>query len=713
MLTLVDSRRIGAFTVYRDTSYQDGQRSYTSRFFALPDLPRLARDVDGGPAWDFLWFRAQPGQEADGAAGGGLVTLTVELGPTADERAMLEQAIPGAFDGQAPAAVELAPVPFRAGSVALAVAGEGAGPDGELAGQVAGSGPARLAGWERASFAVQLTRDGAAVAGQAVEAGLALFHVSYDLLFEAHLDDVQLRVWCDVRSSLRVVTDRLATGSVDPGELRERLTAERLAGTELITEQPVPPEDRQTLERLGQQLLEATLASALFELDGEEAGQPGLLVDGQLGRPRAYSTTMETRLNHTFTQSFPVERRVVLDGLLRLEAEGAQLASRLRRVDLDGGFFRIMEVKVYCTVDFQHDVVETVKVTMAYDATGPSGRVRRTAELVFREGSTVQTFRFDLASPDQRAFRYDVDVWYRSDPEPTHLSFPEAEATSVVLDLDRLGVLRVDVELRDVPFAAVRTAVVDLVHPPTGLSHRMVLDGGRPSGTWEAVVRQAPGPYRYQVAWVTPTDRVEEPWHDATSARLALDAPPELWRTASVELISAGDFTELAQIVVDLRTGPEDGQVESLTFTEPGQTLTWEPRTGDPAGFRYQVRRTVLYRDGTVHPGGWEDDDRPVLVVRDLLLFEVTVVARLLDLGGTVALALVELELDGGAEGGRQRTTLVVRDRAEQPRWKARLPSPDRHDYRHRLTLVARDGQRTVSPWREGREGFLVLRPEE
>ena len=713
MLTLADSRRIGAFTVYRDTTYQDGRRSYTSRFFVLPDLPRLARDVDGGPAFDFLWYRALPGQEVGGDAGGGLVTLTVELGPTADERAMLEQAIPAAYAGQAPAAVELVPIPFRAGTVDLAVAGETEEAAGELTEQVAGSGPARLSGWERASFAVELTRDGAALLWQAIEAGMALFQVRYDLRFDAHLDDVQLRVWCDVRSSLGVVADRLASGSIDPAELRERLTAERLAGTELTSEQPIPPEERETLERLGQQLLEATLANAMFDLDGAEDGQPGLRVDGRVGRPRAYTTTMETHLNHTFTQSFPVERRAVLDGVLRLDAEGAQMASRLRKIDLDGGFFRIMEVKVYCTVDFQHDLVETVKVTMVYEATGPSGRVRRTAELVFREGSTAQTFRFDLASPDQRAFRYDVDVWYRSDPEPTHLSFPETDATAVVLDLDQLGVLRVDVELRDVPFAAVRTAVVDLVHPPTGRSHRLVLDGGRPSGTWEAVVGQGPGAYRYQVAWVTPTDRMEEPWRDATSRRLALDAPTELWRTTSVQLIAAGDFTELAQIAVDLRTGPEDGEVESLTFTQPGQTLTWAPPTADPAGFRYQVQRTLVYRDGTVHRSDWEDDDRPVLVVRDLLLFEVGVVPRLLDLGGSVALALVELELVGESVGTQKRTTLVIRDRSEQPRWRVRLGSPDDRAYRYRLTLVAPGGPRTEFPWREAQDGFLVLRPEE
>jgi hypothetical protein len=697
VLTLADGQRLGAYTVFRDSIFDGAKRSYTSSFYVLPDSPRLGRDADGGPAFDFLWYRAPP----ETANAGGLVTLTVDLAPSDDERASLEQAIAAAYPSEPPAAIQVLPVPFRDGTVEVTFAGESG--NGDFATQVAGSGPARLAGWQRATFAVAMTRDGAALLWKTIQDGPAVFQVRYDLVFDAHLDDIRLRVWCDVRSSLRVASDELAAGSLDPSALRETLTTQHLAGMELVSERPIPPEDEETLQRLGNQILESTLASALFE--------PGAGSDGSLTRLRPYAAEMETRLNHTFTQSFPVERHAVLESLIRLDGGAQDLGNRLRQIDLDGGFFRVMEVKVYCTVDFANDPIETVKATVIYEATGETGPVRRTSELVFREGVPVQTARFDLAAPDQRSYRYDVDVYYR-DAAPVTLSFPPGDATAVVLDLDGLGVLRVDVELRDVPFDVVRSVVVDLSHGRSGLSRKMILDGRRTSDTWEAVVRTEPGPYTYRVAWITDRGRIEQPALDSTAPRLLLDAPDELRETTTkVLLVSAGDFSQLAEIVVELRTGADSSDVASLSFTEAGHTETWQPALTDPDHLQYEVRTTLVYRDGTREESAWGSDDRPVHVVRDALRFQVSVVPRLLDLGGSIALALLELAFDDDEADVHAHQTLAIRDRNEKPQWNLRLGAPDRHTYRYRSTLVAKDGSRATSDWREAEDSILVLQP--
>jgi hypothetical protein len=700
MLTLTGGRRISAFTVFRDSIYDGEQRIFTPTFYALPDAPRLATDAAGGPAFDFLWYRTPPDAAANGA--GGLVTLTVELAPTDDERTQLEQGIAAAFADEPLGTIQVLPVPFRDGTVALAFAGESA--NGDFAAHVAGSGPARLAGWQRGTFAVTMTRDGAALLWQAIDNGAATFEVRYDLVFEAHLADVRLRVWCDVRSSLEVAADRLAGEALDPAALRQTLTSQGLAGTELLSEEPLPPDDEETLARLGQDLLDAALRSALFEANGSGNGSPPRL--------RPYAVEMETSLNHTFTQSFPVERHAVLDGLIRLDGGTQALGSRVRRLDLDGGFFRVMEVKVYCTVDFAQDPIDTVKATMVYEATGSSGPVRRSTELVFGEGTPVQTFRFDLAAPDQRTYRYDVDVYYRGVP-PARLSFAPTDATAVVLDLDGLGLLRVEVELRDVPFEVVGSVVVDLRHAASGAAKRLILDGRRLSDRWDAVVGEAPGPYSYAVAWVTDSGRIEQPWAESTMRRLQLDAPPELRRTGSVQLVSAGDFSQLAQILVELRTGPDDGSPASFAFTGAGQTQTWQPRTADPVGLRYEVKTTVEYSDGSRQEPEWRADDRPVFVVRDVLRFDVTVIARLLDVLDTATLALVDLAFDDDQAGIHERRTLAISDRAEEPHWSFRLGAPERHTYRHQLTVVAPDGSRKPFGWREAQDSILVLRADE
>jgi hypothetical protein len=255
--------------------------------------------------------------------------------------------------------------------------------------------------------------------------------------------------------------------------------------------------------------------------------------------------------------------------------------------------------------------------------------------------------------------------------------------------------------------------VVDLEYPPLGLTHRLILDGETPAGLWQAVTReQTPEPFRYRVAWLAADGRrVEEDWRTSTRSEIALDAPASLVATARVQLVAAGDFSGLAQILVDLET-EGDGRLHQaqLAFTAAGESQMWEA-PGAASGFRYRSRFTLVGGDGAVRVLPWIDQDAPVLVVRDPLCFEVRPVARLLDLGGSLSLALLALEpLDSD---GADRTTLILRHRDEETSWSFRLASPDRHRYRWQLTLIPKQGARTTTPWQEAEAGVLVLRPSE
>ena len=110
----------------------------------LPDWP----GTDGGPAFDFLWYRTPPELDVEGA--GGLVTLTVELGPTPEERAMLLQAIPGAYPSESLPDVKVLPVPFGTGRwtwPSPGRSGEGT-TGGEFAAAIGGTG---RPGWRAGS----------------------------------------------------------------------------------------------------------------------------------------------------------------------------------------------------------------------------------------------------------------------------------------------------------------------------------------------------------------------------------------------------------------------------------------------------------------------------------------------------------------------------------------------------------------------------------
>jgi hypothetical protein len=158
-----------------------------------------------------------------------------------------------------------------------------------------------------------------------------------------------------------------------------------------------------------------------------------------------------------------------------------------------------------------------------------------------------------------------------------------------------------------------------------------------------------------------------------------------------------------------------------LSFPAPGERHTWHPpaaASGPGAGAgppRYRVRLTLVSTGGVPTTLGWQRSDRRLFVVRDPLRVDVEVVPRLLDLGGAFTLALLELAPGDGAAppepAAAGRRTLVLRDPAERPRWSFRAAEPGRTEYRYRLTLVPRAGERVVTPWTPGRDELLVLRP--
>jgi hypothetical protein len=276
MLTLAETLRMSGFTIFRDASFSGGTRTVTSTFYLLPDAPRLARDDDGGPSFRFLWYRRILDPRAASATtapvrAGGFLTLTVDLGPTAEERQQLSSDLAAKFQiAGGVAAVNLLPMPYVSGTVALSFGGESGG-TADFINRVAGNGPAALTGNEQASFAVDLTEDGAALLSQAIDQNLDLLHVRYDLLFEYHLDGVRLRVWCDAKRAQLTAKAQATTAGLDPPTLRAALVSSQTAGVEIESDTPIASDQQAALQALGQSLLEASLASAVIAPGGKGA----------------------------------------------------------------------------------------------------------------------------------------------------------------------------------------------------------------------------------------------------------------------------------------------------------------------------------------------------------------------------------------------------------------------------------------------------------
>src|SRR5439155_11657288 len=110
--------------------------------------------------------------------------------------------------------------------------------------------------------------------------------------------------------------------------------------------------------------------------------------------------------------------------------------------------------------------------------------------------------------------------------------------------------------------------------------------------------------------------RVSGDWSAAASAKISIDAPPDLVSTTDVQVIAAGSFDGVAQLIVELRTGA-GADVSELRFTQAGQAQTWKPRVAPGAVLHYQSRLTVLGADGLSRAFDWTDQDSPLLVASD------------------------------------------------------------------------------------------------
>jgi hypothetical protein len=542
---------------------------------------------------------------------------------------------------------------------------------------------------------------------QALEKRLDVFHLRYDLVFVHRLMGTRMRVWCDAQKTHLAASRWLQAGGNDPSQLRGDLVTQHLAGIDLDSDQPLPAPESAALQKCGQDILDRALASALFT-GNTTSGKTASL---QL---RPYSESLQASLNMTLTESFPLEQHMVVDSVMHLDLTAEQFAKQARIVEASSGFFDVLDVQIVCTVEFQSDLISTVAAHLEYDATGPNGRIQRSGDYIFnRTSPSIQHFRTDVASPRQTAFRYSVDVYYHGDSTPLHIDFPEKQGTAIVLDLDAVGVLQVDAELRDVPFEQVNSAVVDLRHAPSGATTRMILDGKTMSGQWTAVIRQKPASFDYKVAWILKDGRrLEADWTSSSARTIYLDAPAELKTKAQVNLFAAGDFSDLAKVLVDLRDPHTPELSVQFVFTQAGQAQLWEPSRGKDRDFTYEYRRTLVYKDGSarVLDPDWSEETRPVLVIRDDYSFEVHLVCRLLDLGGALRMAVVELEPEEPVSDASGKKTIIVRSKSEEPRWSFRLRTRDQHRYRYRLSEITATGEhRPPSEWKHSEDEMLVL----
>lgn len=698
-------------------------------FHVLPGPPRVAAG-DAGPELVLLRFHGD-----DGALAGGHLQLTVEAGHPAER---LEEARAALVAELGDETVELRPLIPAAATAELLFLGRETDADGGLGSLVRrgfGTAAATFDPPHRARFALDLDAAGVRLVEAALASGGAPVGVVYRLTVEGlwPATSVVARIdWQRVYDHFSVHRRR---GSVllveDLKQITERLVEER--AIEIHAVQSLEPAEgeaapgldvalawiqREVMERFCEPVMELSRTPAKTSLGA---------VGEVFGAGSAFAVKATTQIER-LTGEIDLGRSAVVARTLTVQAHladllgGAPLAGHVADAARDHPFFRRFALRVAATRPLPElHLAEAV--------------------LHFRYGTHASSARLDAGASEAR-----FETWADASADGSWSLAPELRfdagapvaggetvrrpaltgtSRELALDLEALAGLR--------RLKLVAPADPRVVATRVEVEHRR--DGSRRAGHEVMLAAPAAGTGAGDAAasaaaeaelWLSdflPGDRIEvKPAYLTADGQLlegpslvadtrVLRLPPPFPGTMTVQLVADDDWSELERVLVAIEK-TAGGPSGAFVLTAPGELVPVALDLPDPAdrSYRYRVTRTLA--GGAVEEDPWVTADASVLVVgriaADRLVVDVTPVGPELAAAGILLIEVELLYLDVDHRI-RETGTLVLRARADRPRWSIAIADPSRRSYEYRVTVHRTDGTREAGPWTRASDRILPI----
>ena len=747
-------------------------------WYIMPQSPRIALDEAGKPIFSLVWYRRDVSKLSDEdrktRLGGGILAVSVELSTTDDEMKKLRETLANDPDVQQRTGLEkdklakalsINTLPITDGTVTIAILAEGGDSKiGEFVANLVGIGRVSMTGRERASFMAKLTQDGAVLLWNMVEKNLPAIRVSYDLKFNHRLNAVSMSVWCDARKSFNAVQERWQHLSEDASwsdrhtsssdtytygddqsdNARNRIFsavhASEYSGVNVTQEagsDAVKPDEINQLVQSGNEMIKDFLAGTFLEYkpgadytapDQEPQLQTELAsVNGKkyghdsISRYslKTWDESMNASLGYNFTSKTVLEGHVTPNDNLGNVLRGHPVTELRTQIDIDASYYKYLDVQVVCTADFDDDPVDLVKAHLAYQGNGPQGNISKAGDFMFKKDAPPQRFSTYLAAPDQLTYQYDCDIFYKGTSDKYSFSGKTNE-TILVLDVDKLGVLHVDVQMGVIDWDRIKQVLVKMSYGagPNRRETEFTLDAQHQSHRWvDVIAPPVSEAYTYQVTYVDKNDQ-QIALGPATDRSKTLVLNQPLLEALKVMIVSAGSFGAgglISQVVVATRYQDAANSYDVndvFPLTKEGDSKIWTVPLMNKALRTYDYKVTVFYSDGVTREDEWHTTDNEVLAVGDPFGFRVEILPYLLR-GNTWAFGTVSLSFDDSADNIHAEKTFEIKDFSTPLTWYFRLGAPDRHTYHYQLTLFrAADGKQfTLAPGDESKEVLVLVPP--
>jgi hypothetical protein len=764
MLTFDKQQDIAKCTVFRDDVEP-------LSLYVLPSSPHIALDDNGKPIISLVWYRRDVSkltdEERKTKLGGGILTLSAELSPTPEQEKAIRETIAndpalqqrtGIKDPKKLAqALRLAMPPVKEGSVTIAIVGEEGKAGGEFVGTLIGAGRVSMLGNSRAAFMAKLTQEGVVLVWDMLEKNLKAIRIAYDLTVEHRLNAVTMVVWASasktydaVRELWRSMKDdasfstrvsggnRSMTFSHDSSDrasdkLLATAAAHQYSSVVITSETPIAPEAQQQLEKAGNDMISQYLAGTILDYkpgadakfkdapdlktelpdyDGKKYGHDGV----QYYDLKTEKESMVADLNSQLTSKAVLECHLTPQDNLSNVLQGQKAADYRTQIDLNDAWYQYLDVQVVCTASFDEDPIDLVEAHLSYEGSGSQGDVNKKQDFLFKKDSPPGRFSTYLAGADQKSYDYEYTVYYKGSNQKMTAK-GKTEDTVCVLDADRMGVLRVLVEVGLIDWNQVKTAIVKMSYGSgSNLKEtEFTLSQQQPKQTWnEVIARDVTEPYRYTVTFVDQENRnIELPEATSTTKHLLINQP--LQQSLSVAVIPAGEFGTdglISRIAVALRYRDQANNynVDTIVMLDDAKkSQIWKFPLMDPKVRSYEYQTTVFYSDGVTRADEWRPTDSEVLAVGDPYGFRVQITPRLL-MKSPYSFGTIHLSFNDGDAGIHAEKTMELNDFAKPLFWRFRLGSPSQHTYKYQLTLYKDDGTEKKFSETEADQDVLVLK---
>jgi hypothetical protein len=716
MLQIDNVRQIAGVTIY-------GDDEQFNMYYMLPNAPRYRRNADGTLAFRFMTYRTavdRPG----GRKAGGFALFDVEF--VVDDLLMpqITQALTDEVTQEANRR-GVSPVPQLLFSTPTYTRGETklfvAGSDGLFVEKLNNPGKPSLFGNNVATFALELTEDGATFFEQAMQGAGGAVSVVYDLWFWARLPPIVVDAYWNASKFYSFYQEIDVDWNLWAEDDYRETVREMMISSESevinfdwggVTDEKIRGPIRDWTQRSLEEAVERNMIDAIAPVPDDQRKAP----DGIEDVTRDITSTKIASVSIHYREAQTVEWNLAPQGILQnitalKDAGGANLKweDYSSLIDLDNEFFRQLRVDTYVNADFANLPIHSVEVKVLYDGRPMPNMApdEPEGEVILNSPDDVGKFATYVEN-DNWKYKYSYQINYRGQSRTYQSPEIETNEGNLTIGVDDVGILNINVSAGDLNWDEIDRALVTFHYEDADVDtvdEQFQLTAASATHEIQKVIFQPMRKnYRYKVKYFMKGGReFEGPETEGRSQDLFINDVFGARKTVSVRGI--GDFTTRIQTVfVDLEYVDSTNSYSlsrSQALSAASSFFDWVFPVIDPNAGEVTYKATVSYKDGTSEdiPKTVAQSDTILLPPAAEAFLEVQVVPDLLD-WQQVRLARVAMSYEDPDQAIAETKDFIFSPtKHDIQTWRVPLKNKELDDYTYEAAYFLNQGlQKNVGP---------------